>query len=280
MTEALGSADERTTRYFYNDAGQLYSQKNPNGVELFHFYDSRGRLADLISADNSIRYQYTYDANNNVLSVQDIVTGQTTTREFDENNRVKKETQATGFVLEYAYDRAGRETRILLPGSNAVDYAYNAAFLTAVRRMTNVANLGASGSLAYQHSYTSNDLAGNILGVTLASGQSQTFQTDRLNRRTLISGPAWTQTVSATQRYDRWETCTNFTINDPGATAELRSHPTTASINWPPKRAFPIAKPFLARLHRQPAFAQQRRDGLQLQQPQRTAFAERFDERA
>ncbi|OQW95205.1 MAG: hypothetical protein BWK77_07900, partial [Verrucomicrobia bacterium A1] len=203
MTEALGSADERTTRYFYNDVGQLYSQKNPNGVEFFNFYDSRGRLANLVSGDNSIRYRYTYDANNNVVSVQDIVTGQTTTRQVDEYNRLKKETQATGFVLEYAYDRASRETRVLLPGSNAVDYVYHAAFMTAVRRMTNVTSLGASGSLAYQHSYTSNDLAGNILGVTLASGQSQTFQTDRLNRRTLISGPAWTQTVaSGTSGYD------------------------------------------------------------------------------
>jgi len=219
MTEALGSADERTTRYFYNDVGQLYSQKNPNGVEFFHFYDSRGRVENLVSGDNSIRYRYTYDANNNIVSVQDIVTGQTTTREFDENNRVKKETQATGFVLEYAYDRAGRETRALLPGSNAVDYAYNAAFLTAVRRMTNVTSLGAAGSLAYQHSYTSNDLAGNILAVTLASGQAQTFQTDRLNRRTLISGPAWTQTVaSGTSGYDPAGNLKNFTVNDPGST--------------------------------------------------------------
>lgn len=218
MTEALGSADERTTRYFYNDVGQPYSQKNPNGVEFFHFYDSRGRVENLVSGDNSIRYRYTYDANNNIVCVQDIVTGQTTTREFDENNRVKKETQATGFVLEYAYDRAGRETRALLPGSNAVDYAYNAAFLTAVRRMTNVTSLGVAGSLAYQHSYTSNDLAGNILAVTLASGQAQTFQTDRLNRRTLISGPAWTQTVaSGTSGFDPAGNLKNFTVNDPGS---------------------------------------------------------------
>lgn len=222
MTEALGSADERTTRYFYNDVGQLYSQKNPNGVELFHFYDARGRVQNLVSADNSIRYRYTYDANNNVLSVQDIVTGQTTAREFDEYNRVKKETQATGFVLEYAFDRAGRETRALLPGSNAVDHSYNAAFMTAVRRMTNVASLGAAGSLAYQHSYTSNDLAGNILAATLASGQAQTFQTDRLNRRTLISGTAWTQTIaSGTSGYDAAGNLKNFTVNDPGATVNF-----------------------------------------------------------
>jgi len=219
MIEALGSADERMTRYFYNDVGQLHSQKNPNGVELFHFYDARGRVQNLVSADNSIRYRYTYDANNNVLGVQDIVTGQTTAREFDEYNRVKKETQATGFVLEYAFDRAGRQTRALLPGSNAVDYVYNAAFMTAVRRMTNVASLGAAGSLAYQHSYTSNDLAGNILAVTLASGQAQTFQTDRLNRRTLISGAAWTQTVaSGTSGYDPAGNLKNFTVNDPGST--------------------------------------------------------------
>ena len=218
MTEALGSADERTTRYFYNDVGQLYSRKNPNGVEVFHFYDSRGRVETLISGDNSIRYRYTYDANNNLLNVQDIVTGQTTTREFDENNRIKKETQATDFVLEYAYDRAGRPTRVLLPASNAVDYAYNAAFLTAVRRMTNIANLGAAGSLAYQHSYTRHDLAGNLLGVTLAGGQTQTFQTDPLNRRTLISGPAWTQTVSSgISGYDPVGNLKNFTVNDPGS---------------------------------------------------------------
>ena len=218
MTEALGSADERTTRYFYNEVGQLYSQKNPNGVGIFHFYDTRGRLENLISGDNSIRYRYTYDANDNILSVQDVVTGQTTTREFDENNRVKKETQANGFVLEYTYDRAGRRTRTLLPGSNAVDYVYNAAFMTAVRRMTNVTSLGTAGSLAYQHTYTSNDLAGNILGVTLASGQAQTFQTDRLNRRTVISGPAWTQTVaSGTSGFDPVGNLKNFTVNDQGS---------------------------------------------------------------
>ena len=79
---------------------------------------------------NTIRYRYQYDANNNLVAVQDIVTGQTTTREVDEYNRLKKETQATGFIFEYAYDRAGRQTRVLMPGSNAVDYVYNAAFMT------------------------------------------------------------------------------------------------------------------------------------------------------
>lgn len=217
LIEALGSADERTTRYFYNDVGQLYSRKQPNGVELFHFYDARGRLANLVSADNSVRYRYTYDPNNNVVSVQDIVTGQTTTREYDEYNRVSKETQATGLSVVYAYDRAGRETRLFMPGSNAVDYAYNAAFLTAVSRMTNAASIGAAGTLAYQHSYTNFDLAGNLLGATLASGQSQTFQTDKLNRRTLLSGPSWTQTVSGANGYDPAGNLRDFTVNDPGS---------------------------------------------------------------
>ena len=217
LIEALGSSDERTTRHFFNDVGQLYSQKNPNGTELFHFYDDRGRLANLISADNSVRYKYAYDANNNVVSVQDIATGQTTTREFDEYNRVKKETQATGLRTEYAYDRAGRETRLFLPSSNAVDYSYNAAFLTTVSRMTNVATLGAAGTLVYQHSYTNFDQAGNVLGIALASGQPQTFQTDKLNRRTLISGPAWTQTVSGANGYDSAGNLRDFTVNDPGS---------------------------------------------------------------
>jgi len=218
LTEALGSGDERTTRYFYNDVGQLYSQKNPNGVELFHFYDTQGRLENFISSDNSVRYQYSYDANNNLLGVQDLVAGQSTTRTFDEYNRIKTETQATGLEVEYAYDRAGRKTRVLLPGSNAVDTVYNSAFMTAVRRMTNVTSLGASGSLVYQHSYTNRDLAGNILGATLASGQTQTFQTDPMNRQTLISSPVWTQTVaSGTSGYDPAGNLKNFTVDDPGA---------------------------------------------------------------
>jgi len=218
MTEALGSADERTTRYFYNDVGQLYLQKSPNGVEISHFYDTRGRLENLISSDNSIRYRYTYDGNNNLLGVQDVVADQDTTRTFDEYNRIKTEMQATGLGVEYAYDRAGRKTREYLPGSNAVDYVYNSAFMAAVRRMTNVTSLGVSGNLAYQHSYTSNDLAGNILGVSLASSQAQTFQTDSMNRRMLISGPAWTQTVaSGTSGYDPAGNLKNFTVTDPGS---------------------------------------------------------------
>ena len=218
MTEALGSADERTTRYIYNDVGQLYLQKNPNGVEISHFYDARDRLENLISSDNSIRYRYTYDGNNNLLGVQDVVADRDTTRTFDEYNRIKTETQATGLGVEYAYDRAGRKTREFLPGSNAVDYVYNSAFMAAVRRMTNVTSLGVSGNLAYQHSYTSNDLAGNILGVSLASSQAQTFQTDSMNRRMLISGPAWTQTVaSGTSGYDPAGNLKNFTVADPGS---------------------------------------------------------------
>ena len=202
-----------------------------------------------------------------------------TTRTFDEYNRIKTETQATGLGVEYAYDRAGRKTREFLPGSNAVDYVYNSAFMAAVRRMTNVTSLGVSGNLAYQHSYTSNDLAGNILGVSLASSQAQTFQTDSMNRRMLISGPAWTQTVaSGTSGYDPAGNLKNFTVADPGSVLNF-----VHTYDGLYQLASEAGGARLAAMYTtlwEPPCTRRRNNGLCLQQSQRTAHSECLNKRA
>ena len=154
MTEAIGSPEQRCTKYRYNGRGQKKTLQLPDGTKLKYTYDRLGRLKRYYSSDNTIDYVYEYDLNGNVLTVTDALTKTVTQRQYDANNRMISETLAHGLCLSYRYDGLGRLAHIDLPDSTGIAYTYDACHLTTVARLSN---------RPYQHHYTCYDLTGSLL---------------------------------------------------------------------------------------------------------------------
>jgi YD repeat-containing protein len=107
LREAVGTGDERVTCRKYNACGQLESIHLPGETTLLHPYDALGRLTEYTARDNSIGYRYTYDAANNLLSVEDLVNANTTKRQYDGRGRLISETLGNGLTLHDLYDAPG-----------------------------------------------------------------------------------------------------------------------------------------------------------------------------
>ena len=75
---------------------------------------------------------FTYDNNGNRLTMYDsrLTLGDKTFRwEYDELNRVTKETYPDGNYLQYTYDSLGRRSQLRDPDGNLTTYNYNATTL-------------------------------------------------------------------------------------------------------------------------------------------------------
>lgn len=131
---SAGKPEEKQVLYNYNAARQKTALIKPDGTRLEYTYDFLGRLSDFKSSKGDFHYQYTYDANFNVVAVQDLVKGTQTQRIYDSNNRLTQETLANGLQMAYRYDAAGRTIQIILPDQSSVDYIYHSHHLGEIRR--------------------------------------------------------------------------------------------------------------------------------------------------
>lgn len=204
LTEAFGNSDQKVTIYKYNQLGQKESILKPNGIEIYYQYDSLGRLSSERSSDLTIDYAYTYDLNDQIVSVLDNLNHTSTLRSYDASGNIIRETQAPGLVFDYIYDRQGRVIQILYPDHSSVHYEYNSQFLTNVKRFSSL------GELLFSHSYAY-DLAGNIVETNLSHDLgSIVFSYNMLQNTTLISTPYWKESLS----YDSVGNITHLVIED------------------------------------------------------------------
>ena len=161
MTEALGQPEEKRTYYTYNFLGQLETTTKPDGVSLQFYYDGLGRLLEEKSDDHSIHHRYTYDICSNPIQVDNLVNHTTTTRQYDEHNRVTQEKLANGLELKVAYNPDGGLKKVTLPDNSSINYAYDGPLLTSVDRRTS------KGFIQYHQTYNAYDLSGNLLQGSL-----------------------------------------------------------------------------------------------------------------
>jgi len=131
---SAGKPEEKQVLYTYNASRQKTALIKPDGTRLEYAYDYLGRLSDFKSSKGDFHYQYTYDANFNVVAVHDLVKGTQTQRSYDSNNRLTQETLANGLQMAYRYDAAGRTVQILLPDQSSVDYIYHSHHLREIHR--------------------------------------------------------------------------------------------------------------------------------------------------
>jgi len=127
--------NEKTTKYIYKN-GKLHQTHKPDGVVLTYLYDALGCLQDLLSSDGTIHYRYTYDLNDNLLIVEDLIQNTTTKRSYDALNRLVFEKQATGFEVFYSYDDFDRLIKMQFQGEK-ISYSYSIAGLISASRYKN-----------------------------------------------------------------------------------------------------------------------------------------------
>lgn len=193
MHEAVERSKTKTTMVQYNAYGQKEKVTKPDGIALKHAYDTWGRLSSLEASDKSFAYQYTYDANDNILSIQNSVDDTATIMKYDRNNRPIEETLANGLRVKYVYDGLGQPLEVTLPDKSGMRHIYHASQLVEVQRWDR------QGKLRYKHSYDSFDLQGKITGMTLVGkGGKASYIYDGMGRATSIKYGAWRESI----RYD------------------------------------------------------------------------------
>ncbi|WP_166157994.1 RHS repeat-associated core domain-containing protein [Neochlamydia sp. AcF84] len=175
-TEAVGNPEQKQTKYVYNAYRQKEKVIKPDGIELHYAYDWLGRLTSFSSTDHSLHYHYTYDANSNVVGVEDKHTGKSTTRIFDNNKRLVQETLSHGLTQKYSYDNLDRIQEIILPDDSSIQYSYKSLYLHQISRGP------------YRHTYQHYNLSGALEEAKLmAEAGSLQYAYDAYSRLISIS---------------------------------------------------------------------------------------------
>ncbi len=158
-----------TKSYEYNELNVRKKITNARGQIRQIFYDSMGRITGYTSPEGAV--SYTYDANSNVLTVND--SHGTITRTYDALNRVSSYTDTYGKVIRYEYDAVGNLSKIIYPDNTAVTYAYDANHNLV--RVTDWANRVTA------YTYDANN---RVVGVTKPDGSVTTTVYDNKQRVT------------------------------------------------------------------------------------------------
>ncbi len=168
--EAASSAQNVTTRFAYDLAGNLRFVYDPRGRYVTeHQYDADMRRVRTIDAEGGVTV-FTYDRVNNLIAMTD-ANGHTTTSAYDGRDRLVQITNPEGHAVRFAYDQLDRLIRITDARGFTSVYEYDG--LDRVARFIN--NLG--GVWRYQY-----DAAGNLLAETDANGHTTTYAYDAVYR--------------------------------------------------------------------------------------------------
>ena len=187
ITEAVGTPEQKITRFVYNGYGEKEKVIKPNGKIIHHTYDPLGRVSEIRSSDDSIAYSYTYNRCHQVTRVKDLITQTETTRSYDLNGNLLEETLGNGLTLNYLYDPIGRLTDFTLPDHSSVKYTYNAAYLKKIDRYQ-------QKKVIYTHENLRHNHFGNIEEKRLI-GQSGTikYTYNALGQSKEIKSSYWSQ---------------------------------------------------------------------------------------
>jgi RHS repeat-associated protein len=190
IIEAVGTPEEKITRKEFNSIGKISKIKKPDGSEICYQYDAIGRLTDEVDSTGYFHYNYSYDGNNNILSVLNVISNSLTTREYDVQNNVTKEILENGFELNYEYDFLGRCQKIVLPDGSNISCQYDARNLIKLTRETS--------KTRYQFQYDY-DVSGKIKKILLPFGNDKVgYVYDDALRLIDIHSPYFSQHIPKT----------------------------------------------------------------------------------
>lgn len=188
---SAGTPEAKVYRYEYSPSRQKTCVVKSDGTRLEYAYDYLGRLTDFKSSKRDVHYRYTYDANFNVVQVEDLVQKTKTQRTFDANNRLTQEILANDLCMQYLYDGLGRTVKITLPDQSTIDYLYDSHHLSKILRG------------AYTYSYQKYNLGG-LLEKAQMIGQAGPIEYVQDSSRRLINlmTPLWKEEIPS-QGFDK-----------------------------------------------------------------------------
>ncbi len=219
VIEAVGDPLQKITRKEYLPSGKLSGIFKPNGVVLNFNYDLLGRLIEQNSSDGSIHYLNSYDKNDNLIKINDLIHGLDNVRVMDDNNRMISEQLGTGLNFNYQYDSLGRVTNLNVPDMSSIEYIYNAMNLEQVLRNTN----GNQYSFKFHF-----NLKGKLSSIDLPKELgSINYRFDICSRPISIKSQNWSQTIPK----DGYDPCGNvLTIIQNDVAGEFTSEYTYDSL--------------------------------------------------
>lgn len=215
VTEGWGTPLARTTSYHYNTEGLLDLTVKPDNVSLAIDYDNKGTVTRLYSSDGTIDYTYAYDEAGRVIEVNDNLSGAVSKRGYDSYGRMEKEVLANGTTLSYDYDLLGRMRKLTLPDQTAIGWEYNAAYLTAVTRLSK------QGKELYCHRFESYDLQGRLQQANMIKDLGAVHYDYKDTHIASISSSYWGQKIE----YDDQGRISTLCTDDPiGSLKNLYSY--------------------------------------------------------
>ncbi|MBX7066089.1 MAG: hypothetical protein K1X28_02545 [Parachlamydiales bacterium] len=172
LIEAEGTLEEKITKTTYSPRKEIKTVTKPNGIILTYSYDDYGHLISLVSSDDTLKHEMTYNLLGHLQTADGLV------RTTDAFGRIVKETFPSGLFIENTYDDQGRRETCKIPKADCwIDFKHDAADLKVVTRKR------MHGSIIYSHSYLEHDLSGNVLSEQRIDSEPTRYAYDSLNRK-------------------------------------------------------------------------------------------------
>ncbi len=143
---------ERTTRYIYNDAGELVQTIDADGNSTSVERNANGQMSAATDSKGR-RTEYSYDKYGNVSEIH-YSDGTSESFEYDAEGRTIKSVSRTGLATTYGYDKVGNLLKEIDARGNITSYTYDKNY--------------------------------NVKTITSPTGAVTTYTYDELNRNTAI----------------------------------------------------------------------------------------------
>ena len=197
---ASASAEKRMNHYVYDRSGNLAKVQAYLAGKTYDLeYDFLDRLMR-VTDESGQRYQYFYDANNNMteLRVYSDEYGTKTNYSYDKDSRETKTKIMSGKERTVTYDSCGRVAKTEWNTTNPLTLTYG--YYSPDKQVGTLPRKITVGSRTLSYTYDAN---GNITAITDTKGSStvkESYVYDELNR--LIRENSQTQKKTFTYEYD------------------------------------------------------------------------------
>lgn len=189
ISEGFGTDHPKTTRYNYNEYGQLTTILKSDGIEIYYQYTSLGDISRLHSSDGTVDYSFAYDQDRRATKIFDNIHHTMTLRSYSADGFLLDEQQGNNLATCRKYDPLNRCIELKLSDSSLISYEYNGSFLKEIHRQ--------SSENVYKHLYEDRNADGQVLIQQFAlNGGEQTSTFDTRGRLARISTPYWSEDVS------------------------------------------------------------------------------------
>lgn len=219
VTEASGTADERTTTIAWHLTFNVPETIVAPGLTEVRSYDSQGRLTTVTMTDTTSHsapystngqartYSYTWDSNGRLLSENGPLAASganddLTTYTYDASGNLLTVTNAMGHVTTYAgYDANGRAGSMTDPNGVVTSFTYDplGRVETIIAQHPSNPTLNATTSMAY-------DEVGNVTQLALPNTTPLILEYDAANRLTMMrsgAGERWSYTYDTAGNVER-----------------------------------------------------------------------------